>query len=253
MIASTFVLSSSERPSSRHRSIVRQDSATLPRRDSVFQPDSGGESSPIPPVPPVPPMLASVPSNPHHTCLIKSGASTESEYPKSDSYMTSPETGSKEKTGPVPTRTRAVKNHVFDGPKTAVDSSLPVNTQGKIRDLSQEESSALSSDDHSLDEFIFVPPEPLISITSPGSDSSASYILPSPKRNDAKRKRRFGGSNFFVRNSCMIGPLARSMSMSDGSSQSKTARIAPLLRINAILYRQQRCQRTTTASYSTMT
>ena len=234
LIGSSFVLSSYERRSSRHRSgVVRQDSATLPR-GSFFLSDSGS-SSPAPPVPPVPAVLVSPPDP--NTSAMMSGASTDSEYPMSDAYITSPEMTSSvkprrisqiqeissptssstmapppvvpditphRKAGPFPSRTRGTKNAVFDGPKTA----FPINSQETTQHSSQEGSSFLLS--HSLDEFDFLPPEPLVMVASPDSDSSASYIAPLPKRIDSnrvQRKRRIGGSSL-IRNCCMMSSFS---------------------------------------------
>ncbi|KAG6380329.1 hypothetical protein JVT61DRAFT_8439 [Boletus reticuloceps] len=241
LIASSFVLSS-ERRSSRHRSgVVRQDSATLPR-GSFFLSDSRS-SSEIPPVPPVPTILASAIPDPNHPTTIKSGTSTESEYPTTDSYITSPETADssvipqrishaqespspkmptstkslppavpatkpQRKAGPVPTRSRVPKNGVFDGPKTAVEVPLPLRSRETTQHSSQE-SALLSSDDHSLDEFDFMPPETLVMVGSPASDSSASYI--SRKRGDTNRgqwRRRAGGLDR-TQNSCMDSSFFR--------------------------------------------
>ncbi|KAF8452672.1 hypothetical protein L210DRAFT_3639154 [Boletus edulis BED1] len=217
LIASSFVLSS-ERRSSRHRSgVVRQDSATLPR-GSFFLSDSRS-SSPIPPVPPVPTMLASATPDPNHpSTTIKSGTSTESEYPMTDSYITSPETADssvisqrishvtkslppavpatkpQRKAGLVPTRSRVPKNGIFDEPKPAVEVPLLLSPRETTQDSSQEGSALLSSDDRSLDEFDFMPPETLVMVGSPSSDSSASYIP--RKRGDSNRgqwRRRAGG------------------------------------------------------------
>lgn len=250
LIASSFLLVPNERRSLRHRSgLTRKDSATLPRRESVFTSDSG-RSSPVPPVPPVPVLLARVPSNPNHSSTIKSGASTESEYPMSDSYITSPEVvtsseirrrisrqqedashaastsadkpplavsdvAPKEKA--VPAHARVVKDGVFDVPTTGVEVPLPINSQETTRQSPQGGSCALSSDDHSLDEFEFMSPEPLVVIASPGSDSSASYTAPLPKRNDTKRRRRIGGSNFLW-NGCATGSFSGFMSDSENFS-----------------------------------
>ena len=239
LIASSFVLSSFERRSSQHRrGVVRQDSVTLPRGSCSLL-DSG---SSIPPVPPVPAMLVSVPPDPNCPPTINSGASTDSEYPMSDAYITSPEmarrmcrlqeispaaptstkallpvvpdTAPQPKVGPIPARVRATNNAVFDGPKTAVVAPLPINSQ-ETTQSSQESSFFLSSDDYSLNEFNFVPPGPLVMVASPDSDSSASYIAPiAPifKRintSRAQRKRRAGGSNL-VWNDCTIGSLSHS-------------------------------------------
>ncbi|KAF8558606.1 hypothetical protein OG21DRAFT_1493826 [Imleria badia] len=245
LIGSSFVLSSCERRGSRRRSgVARQDSATLPRA-SFFLSDSGS-SSPIPPVPPVPAMLVNAPPDPNCPSAIKSGASTDSEYPLSESYSTSPEMAinsaiprrisciqeipspavpasttaplpSAPDTRPqrVPARARVPKKGVFDVPNTAVEASLPINSQEKIQYSSQEGSFLLSSDEHTLDEFDFVPPEPLVAVASPESDWSASYnasVAPLPRRSDTsrgQRKRRVGGSSF-VRNGCMIGSFSHS-------------------------------------------
>lgn len=240
LIGSSFILSSSERCSSRRRcGVVRQDSATLPRCELGFLPGPGKLSS-IPPVHPVPATL--MPSKPNYPSPVKSGASTESEYPTSGSCTTSPEivissiipqqtsltqevpsptisrstrespsivpdTTSRRKAGPVPARTRFAKNGVLDGLKTAVEVPLPENSQATTQDSLQER-----SDNHGWDEFNFVPPESFGASASPNSDSSASYVAPPPKRSDANRgprKRRAGGSSF-VRNSCMIDSLSRS-------------------------------------------
>ena len=271
LIGSSFVLSSTERRGSRHRSgVARQDSATLPR-GSFFLSDSVS-SSPIPPVPPVPALLVSVPPEPNGPSTIKSGASTDSEYPFSDSYLTSPELAissavprrisrirelpsptvpastaaplptapnmkPQRRACPVPARARVPKNGVFDVPKTAVEATLPINSQETTQHSSQEGSFLLSSDEHTLDEFDFLPPESLAVVTSPESDSSASYIAsisPLPRRSDTtrgQRKRRVGGS-ILVRHGCMIVPFSRSRSesedfftakhnaMTDGSSSS---------------------------------
>ncbi|KAF9224973.1 hypothetical protein BS17DRAFT_779368 [Gyrodon lividus] len=122
LIANSFVLSSSEHRTSRHRSgMARQDSATLPRGDhflvnSPYWRDkriSGGEvvstagsgrTSPIPPVPPMPggaileqkrvqrsSSMRSQARSSSELTRRRSGSSTASEYPMSDLYVTSPE------------------------------------------------------------------------------------------------------------------------------------------------------------------
>lgn len=236
LIGSSFVLSSCERRSSRHRNgVVRQDSATLPR-GSFFLSDSES-SSPAPPVPPVPAVLVSLPDP--NSSVIKS-ASTDSEYPMSDSHITSPATINSvvpqrisriqeipspissstnapppvtpdmtphRTAGPFPSRTPGTKDAVFDVPKTA----LPINSQEITQHSSQEGSPFLLG--HSLDEFDFLPPEPLVMVASPDSDSSASYIAPIaplPKRLDSnrgQRKRRIGGSGL-IRNCCMMSSFS---------------------------------------------
>ena len=244
LIASSFVLSSCECRSSQRRSgLVRHDSATLPC-GSFFLSDSRS-SSPIPPVPPVPAMLVGVP-DPNHPSTIKSGASTDSEYPTSPETaissvipqrtfcvqeissptvppvvpdMTPQRKASPRNVGLVP-RIQVANNVVFDGPKTAIEVPLPIHSQETTRHSSQEGSSfLLSSDDHSLDEFDFAP-------ASPASESSASYIAPIasiPKRSDTnrgQRKRRVGGANL-VWNGCMAGSLSHSQFESENFFTAK--------------------------------
>ncbi|KAH0831290.1 hypothetical protein J3R83DRAFT_13927 [Lanmaoa asiatica] len=244
LIGSTFVLSSSEHRGSRHRSgVVRQDSATLPCGEAGFLSNSGRSSS-IPPVPPVPAIL--VPSKPSCPPTIKSGASTASEYPMSECYITSPEilissviprrtsftqeilsptastsikappsdvpnTTPQQKSDPVLTCIPVAKDGVFNESTTPAEVPSP-NSQETTQHLSQEGSSLPSPDNHSLDEFDFVPLQPLVKIASPDSDSSASYTAPPLKRSDTNRGQRKckAGKLNLIWNGCMIGSLFRS-------------------------------------------
>lgn len=245
LIGSSFGLSPIDRRSLRYRSgLARQDSATLPRSEVGFVPDTG-RSSTIPPVPQVHTMLAS--PKPNRSSTSKSGASTESEYPTQDSYIAPPETvvGSvipqqasrtqeissltastspkapfSAVSGTTPQqlragsvlRTRVAKktSSAFNGIETAVELPVPLSTQEATQHSSQEGSIVLGYD-HGLDEFDFVPPEPLAATSSAGSDSSTSYITPLPKRSDANRgqQRRKVGGLTLVRNGCMMDSFSR--------------------------------------------
>ncbi|KAG8216163.1 hypothetical protein J3R82DRAFT_8169 [Butyriboletus roseoflavus] len=229
LIGSSFGFSPNERRSIRYRSgVTRQDSATLPRSEVSFPLDAGTSL------------------RPNYSSTIKSVASTELEYPMSDSCISSPEivissviprqasstqefpsaptstraspsvildTTPRRKAGPVPTHTRVVKKNsgVFE---TVIEVQVPINTrETTTQHSSQEGSFLLSSDDHGLDEFDFVPPEPTAESPSASSDSNTSYIAPLPKRSDANRgqqKRMVGGSTL-VRNGSKDSSLADSI------------------------------------------